>query len=131
MIKKFNENFDGDKKYIAYIKQDGEGCDYTIACGYKLIELRGGTIEEAREDLMKRMSPHGWDDEDDEDYDTSYSGEQALESATIYEVTSEEEFDTDEFYKSFKEREKLSKQDAADRKEREEYQRLHNKFGAK
>jgi hypothetical protein len=38
-------------KFVAYLKQGG-GCDYTIACGCKLIDLKsdylGGCLEEIK-----------------------------------------------------------------------------------
>ena len=36
--------------YFLVIKQTGEGCDYTIACGQKYTALRASTIEEAIEE---------------------------------------------------------------------------------
>lgn len=60
--------------YYAYLKQHGEGCDYTIGCGTKLIQLlRATNITEAVDQLM-------------EDYAEYFSPEEELESATVFEV---------------------------------------------
>lgn len=32
-------------KYYAYLKQEGEGCDYTIGCGNTLITLNAEKIK--------------------------------------------------------------------------------------
>ena len=31
-------------KYVAYLEQEGEGCDYTIACGSLLIDLESDDL---------------------------------------------------------------------------------------
>ena len=40
-------------KYKAYLKQDGEGCDYTIGCGQTIVELQANNKEEAKEKLTQ------------------------------------------------------------------------------
>ena len=37
--------------FIAILQQDDEGCDYTIACGTKVIYLNANTMEEAIAEL--------------------------------------------------------------------------------
>jgi hypothetical protein len=38
-------------KYVAYLKQDGEGCDYTIGCGLEMVKLKSDIGQ--RKDLTK------------------------------------------------------------------------------
>ena len=37
-------------QFALWLKQEGEGCDYTIGCGNKLVQLRSQTVEEAHEE---------------------------------------------------------------------------------
>jgi len=39
--------------FIAHVKECGEGCDYTIGCGHRLITLLANTKEEAIAELKK------------------------------------------------------------------------------
>lgn len=39
--------------FKVYIKQDGEGCDYTIGCGNTLVELKSTDIEVAKVEVLK------------------------------------------------------------------------------
>lgn len=39
--------------YKMWMKQTGEGCDYTIACGQKLFDLKATDIESAKEEARE------------------------------------------------------------------------------
>lgn len=45
-------------KFKLYLKQAGEGCDYTIGCGSKMIDLEATTkeqaIKEAKDEIAER-----------------------------------------------------------------------------
>jgi hypothetical protein len=41
--------------FIAYIKQESEGCDYTIGCGRALWWLEAKTKEEALMELRQKI----------------------------------------------------------------------------
>lgn len=40
-------------QYAVYLEQDGEGCDYTIGCGSKLVMLDAKTAEDAIEECRR------------------------------------------------------------------------------
>ena len=105
------------KTYIAYLKQDGEGCDYTIGCGRTVIDIEAANMEEATNKLVEKIK---------EEY--SYE-EGRLKSAVLYEVLQLHMLDTKELYKridnSQYERESAEKEE----KERQEFERLKAKFG--
>ena len=62
-------------KYIAHLKQSGDGCDYTIACTHKMIELPDcANLDEAYQVMLRIIR---------EDY--SYD-EQMLELCVVHEV---------------------------------------------
>lgn len=41
--------------YSLWVKQSGEGCDYTIGCGEKIFSLDAHTLEEARKESLARL----------------------------------------------------------------------------
>jgi hypothetical protein len=49
--------------FYLWMEQRGEGCDYTIGCGQKLLKLKGDSIEAAREDAKRQFDYHGVYDE--------------------------------------------------------------------
>ena len=66
--------------FIAYLEQEGTGCDYTIACGRKMIRLEGATIEEAMRELKDKVI---WPDDKVGFPEELYN---SLAKATIFEV---------------------------------------------
>lgn len=49
-------------KYYAYLKQKGEGCDYTIGCGNTLIDIEAKNDDEARAKLSEIIKEEYIDD---------------------------------------------------------------------
>jgi len=45
--------------YCLYMRQEGEGCDYTIGCAQKLVYLKANDIRNACQESMKIMSEYG------------------------------------------------------------------------
>lgn len=43
--------------YKAYLKQQGEGCDYTIGCAQTVIEIEAQNIDEAKQKLKIIYKP--------------------------------------------------------------------------
>lgn len=124
-INRFNENFDeewdieeGNREYYAYLKQRGEGCDYTIGCAQTLITITANNFEEAVEKLELTI-------EEEYSYD-----EAMLESAIIFECPPRD-IDVESIYTKKEERKRLRKKEEKERKEREEFERLRKKFGQK
>lgn len=106
-------------EYKAYIKQDGEGCDYTIGCAQTVIDIQADSIENARVKLLEII---------EEDYT---SLERRLDFAEIYEVGQTMRLNLHTFYNHYETKFKKRIQDVNDEKEQKEYERLQAKFGAK
>ena len=102
------------KKFIAYVKQYGEGCDYTIGCGQTLWELDAESLEQARVELEKEAS--------------DYNDENALKSITLYEVSHSEDMPVQEWENREKLRVEEAKKRAEETAERIEFERLKKKF---
>lgn len=102
-------------KYYAYLKQEGEGCDYTIGCGNTLITLNAENDKNAKEKLKEIII---------EQYSER---ESMLEKAILFKETID--FDLKSVYdevESKKEAEKKSRQHI---KDMEEFERLKKKLG--
>lgn len=108
-------------RYIAILHQAGEGCDYTIGCGLNVIELQSSNQMDAINELTRMI-------EGDED-NGSYTGERQLENVDLYEISREIEFNVEDVYNELNqhvEEERISDEET---REKEEYQRLHQKYG--
>jgi hypothetical protein len=103
------------KKYKAYLKQSGEGCDYTIGCAQTVV----GFLAENMESAHLRLKEIIMDE---------YTGERQLDSANIYEVTEEVSVNLETLYAEYNEMQRAAAQGYKLQKEREEYERLKNKF---
>ena len=73
-------------KYIALIEQQNPGCDYTIGCGKKWIELKADDKESAFAEL-KAIIIGKRDDGYTVGYDGLYWGDSALSEVTLLEVS--------------------------------------------
>jgi len=102
--------------YKAYLKQEGEGCDYSIGCGQKLIDLKSITLKEAMIELIQIIS---------REY---MHPEYRLESVFIFEISNTIDMDIKSVYKKIeafnKEDDNRLKEDA----EKAEYERLKIKY---
>jgi len=108
--------------FIAYVKQAGEGCDYTIACGetiWKLFaETREDAIVELRHKVLGDFVPdYGWEDSYDD-----------LSHVTLFEVLHTEEMPLEQWYGYMKEVEEENKRKQEELKEFQEYKRLQEKY---
>lgn len=45
--------------FYLHMSGGGEGCDYTIGCGHKLMRLDANTLEKARVAAMREWHDHG------------------------------------------------------------------------
>lgn len=61
--------------YFLYMKQSGEGCDYTIGCGAKLVRLDAENVVDARALALAAFEDYGIDGE-----------ERSLSEACIMEI---------------------------------------------
>ena len=104
-------------KLLVILRQRGEGCDYTIACGTKVIEVPSD---------LDGLDAVKWLEEKIRD---DYSGEQALAWAQIVEVSNSREINLPLLYARFDREEADAKIKATVEKERADYERLKEKFG--
>jgi hypothetical protein len=106
-------------KYKAYLRQGGEGCDYTIGCGQTVIDLEANSIPEAMVRLYEAVK------------ETYHSDEYLLAKAEIFEVNRIENIDVKEIYRQIDEAKRLSQAKEKEEAERKEFERLNAKFGSK
>lgn len=102
-------------KFIALVKQEGEGCDYTIACGQTWLYLDATTREAAIDELKRTIAE-------------SFAGEHLLEKAILLSVEAEENMPVDLWYVELAQQKALDRQQAEERRERAEFERLRAKF---
>jgi len=79
--------------FKALLKQTGEGCDYTIACGYKIIDIKADSKTEALKQLYSKIR---------EDYS---SFEVLLESCELYEIQEIHSINLEEWYNTIEKEE--------------------------
>lgn len=97
--------------FIAYVKQAGEGCDYTIGCAQTLWRLKATTRIDAVEELQRKV------------------GEvERLGELTLFEVVNEEEMPIEQWYTEAENRADERAQQAELNAERAELKRLKAKF---
>ena len=114
-LKLFEEtglNFHG--KFIAVLEQSG-GCDYTIACGVKVIELESENLSDAQNELTSKI-------------EENYTGDYKLSEAKIYEVKGEHSVNVREIYGAITTKRQLASKERANKHDREEFERLSKKF---
>ena len=44
--------------FFLWVKQEGEGCDYSIGCGQRMFQLRATTVEAAYEEARMMVAEH-------------------------------------------------------------------------
>ena len=103
-------------EYKAYLKQSGEGCDYTIGCAQTVINIEATSMEEAKQKLTATIIEEYNDDEC------------MLDSAELYECNEVFAMPIDDIYAKAEQLEQQEKQKQQEEAERKEYERLKNKF---
>lgn len=102
--------------FKVFIKQEGEGCDYTIACGETVIELKATTLWEAIKEFQ---------DIAERDY---YSQDRRLKEAKIYDISRTEAINMPALYSLIDDiRDRREKQKDRDKK-RALYEQLKQEF---
>lgn len=115
-------------KFALVLKQNGEGCDYTIGCGMTMMALQSTTLDEAlceaKEELVGTIQePSGRLVETD----CRNSPQPALKYATLVQVV--EDLPLKEWYETVVLWDAEKEQKKQEAKERAEFERLKNKFG--
>lgn len=109
--------------YLALLIQEGEGCDYTIACGLDWFDFNAMGFDEAVQTLKDKLIGKF----DGYDYDGEY-GIRELKSVKLVEVAAVWDLPIKHWYE---EAERIEDEAVAKRisdKERAEYERLKKKF---
>lgn len=103
-------------QYKAYLVQDGEGCDYTIACGHLMIDLESNNMEDAVRELAEIIR-------------SEYSHEETrLERAIVIEVTRTVNMSLYELYKEVQKEREEKRIKEKEAKELAELERLQKKY---
>lgn len=103
-------------KYYAYLKQKGEGCDYTIGCAQTLITFDAADDNDAKQKLAKRIT---------EEYQDDYS----LSKVMLFKDPVD--FNLSEVNELAKKSKEDKKKKMEHLKDIEEFERLKKKLGKK
>ena len=103
--------------YKAHLNQGAQGCDYSIGCGEKVIELSATTFEVAVQELIEKIK---------EEYSHE---ERQIESAKLFEVETIGILDIKSIYAKIESDRVIESQILKEAKERGEFERLKAKFG--
>jgi len=101
-------------KYYAYLKQNGEGCDYTIGCAQTLITIDAENDDEAKEKLSQEISEN-------------YTGELELSKVLLFKNPID--FDLKSVYQELKNKKDDSVKKLQHLKDLEEFEKLRKKLG--
>lgn len=104
-------------KFICFIKQDGEGCDYTIGCGLNLLQLKSTNMDDAIQEMKDIIK---------EEYNHY---ESKLGFCTVYEVSETHKLNVKGYYNQLESEKFELKKKLQEEKERQEFERLKKKFG--
>lgn len=104
------------KTYKAYLDQGG-GCDYTIACGFKLIDIIANSMEEAKQELAKIIVEQYSHDEN------------KLDKAELFEVDQAFTMGMKAIYEKMRYDKNVENERINNDKEKAEFERLKFKFG--
>lgn len=104
--------------YYLWIKQRGEGCDHTIACGQKLVELGAKTREEAVVEASRELEI--WHHEKVENYDEKLAAS-ALLLVSVLDLNSVLVSNTEKYRKECLDRQRGGKE--------AEFERLRKELG--
>lgn len=105
--------------FIAYVKQKGEGCDYTIACGETLWRLKAKTYEDAIKELKDKVVG---------EMEIPDHGDK-LANITLFEISSETQIPVDTWYADTLKHAEDIKAEMKEEAERSELHRLEKKYG--
>ena len=105
------------KNYKVYLKQAGEGCDYTIGCGQIVITIEAESMKDATIQLKEIIADEYNDDET------------KLEKVKLYEISKVGKFDIGHFYEELERMEELANNSLKEEEDKREHERLMAKFG--
>lgn len=109
-------------KYLVIIEGEGEGCDYTIGCNIRWDFYDAESLEDLKEQIIKRW--YSYEDAKEEEY---YAPEIGVGKAII--VQADLHCEMDDIHEIALKRVEKTISDERDSKEKKEYERLKKKFG--
>ena len=115
MLKEGVSQMDG--QYLAYLKQKGEGCDYTIGCAQTMITIKANSFDDAIIELKRVI-------------DEEYHDDLELNDALLFECPPYR-IDLEDIYDNRNSRLKSEKEQKEHERELSEYRRLQQKFNEK
>jgi hypothetical protein len=119
------------KKYVCLIRQSGEGCDYTVGCGYKFFTIEAEDQDKAFEIVINKLS---FAEYASGEADPSYyckGGESEFAYWRLIEVTSEYDLlpELQGWQTAFNAEKMADSQTKKDAEDRAKYEELKRKFG--
>ena len=114
-------------KFLAIFEQKGDGCDYTIGCGTRVIEFEASNIAEALHQVGRL-------DDAAPDYSLGYfgaeeGGESEMKRVRVVAAEDCRQLDLIAIYAERRCRAQHAQRDAQDEADRREYERLKQKYG--
>jgi len=104
-------------KYIAIIEQCGEGCDYTVGCGWTYKKLSAQDLEGAKKEIETIIEEH------------PQGTEWELEKIQLFEIANHWNVDVESKYNQIKGIEELVESIKKEEAEKKLYQELKSKYG--
>ena len=107
-------------RYIVILDGRGEGCDYTIGCNVKVIEVQAPSDAKAVDQVEKHLQDFG-----------KHYGEECVEKARIFRIPFESSvpFNLERLRQASHQLENIHQEAEQINKERVEYERLKRKYG--
>lgn len=118
-------------KFYLYLEGRGEGCDYTIACNERLVELQADSFEKALEEVLApggelgpdEYEPDGWSE-----INCDVGSDYYVQLATILQVEESRQVPLFELRAEQAARNTQEAEQRVENEEREEFERLKKKF---
>ncbi|MEX3983812.1 hypothetical protein AB4Y45_33040 [Paraburkholderia sp. EG287A] len=104
--------------FLAHIKQDGEGCDYTLACGETTVKLKAATMADAQEEVRQMLTNT-----------YTFKDERRLQTATIYEVSDTFTVPVDDWYAQIMLEANQAETERRTAARRAQFEKLKREFG--
>ena len=120
--------------YYIIVEQASEGCDYSIACGTKVLRLNVQSNDEALKEIRRLFNVDGIIESENGreggELEIRANSDYAIESVTLLETVSDTKIDLDQFRREIDAAEALRRLSKTEAAERAEFERLAKKFKA-
>ena len=112
-----NQPSEQKNQYLALLTQAGEGCDYTIHCGTKIVSLRAETKPEAIEEAKVLLR--------------NYTGDRRLSKLSILEVAASLAAPVDTWYSEIAKQDRAREAANEEAEARAQHEKLQARFAGK